>query len=385
MNWAMILFWGSVFLLGYTYVGFLAILALRGLLLPKPYNRDDNYTPSVSMVISAYNEASTIASKLENILSMDYPRERFEAIIASDGSDDGTDEIVASYANDVIKFLPLPRQGKDKALNETVAQTHGEILVFSDANSIYAQDAIRKLVSPFSDPDIGGVAGDQRYLSSKTASNEGEKGYWSLDRRLKELESLGGNVISATGAIYAIRKSLFQEVPAGVTDDFVTSVRVIAQGKRLVFAQDAAAFEPAATSQKHEFGRKVRVITRGLHGVLVMRELLNPFKYGFYSLQLFTHKVLRRLMYIPLIVLFIVNFFLLDEGWFYQLTMLGQLGFYGMALLGWFLSRQNISVPKIIALPMYMCMVYVAAMVASWNVLRGRRIALWSTQRANGD
>ena len=384
MIWALILFWLSVALLFYTYIGFVLILALRSVLFSTPYYRDPEYTPEVSMIIAAYNEASSIRDKLENILSLNYPSDKFEAIIASDGSDDGTNEIVAEYEGDLIKLLELPRQGKADALNEAVKQASGEVLVFSDANSIYAEDAIRNLVSPFADSDVGGVAGDQRYLSAKenSADNTGERSYWSLDRKLKEWESSAGNAISATGAIYAIRKSLFQEVPTGVTDDFTTSTRVIMQGYRLVFVNDAIAYEPVAKSQGREFQRKVRVMTRGLQSVIVNRKLLNPFEYGFYAIQLFSHKVLRRLMYIPFVILFVVNFFLWDVGIFYQLTMLGQLFFYGTALAGWLLARKNIKIPKILALPMYMCMVYTAALLASWNIIRGHRIGRWATVRS---
>lgn len=379
---AFILFWLSAGLLLYTYIGFLLILAIRSILFPKPYQSDDACRYSVSMIICAYNEALKIKDKIENILLLDYPADLFEAVIVSDGSDDGTNEIISAYEGERIKFLALPRVGKEIALNHAVTESHGEILVFSDANSIYAADAVRNLVRPFADPEIGGVAGNQCYLSSKSGMNEGERGYWAFDRILKTLESRSGNVISATGAIYAIRRSLFQRVPSGIADDFVISVRVIAQGFRLIFVQDAEAFEAAAKTDQDEFRRKVRVITRGMHGVLLMRELLNPFKYGFYAIQLFTHKVLRRLMYIPLFLLFLMNFFLINHGWFYQLTMLCQLAFVSTVLVTWFLAKRQVHVHKYFALPMHFCLIYIASIVATWNVLRGHQIAIWSPDRA---
>jgi len=205
--------------------------------------------------------------------------------------------------------------------------------------------------------------------------------YWGLDRLLKRIQSRAGNTISATGAIYAIRRSLFQPVPEGVTDDFVTSTRVIAQGYRLVFDPEAVAFEPVAQSSEVEFGRKVRVMTRGLRGVIVMRELLNPFRFGFYAVQLFSHKVLRRLMFVPLMVVFAANLFLWGDGLFYKLAMLAQLLFYGCALLGLFLRGHKIGRVKVIAIPFYFCVVYCAALIATWNVIRGRRITSWTPQR----
>jgi cellulose synthase/poly-beta-1,6-N-acetylglucosamine synthase-like glycosyltransferase len=383
MNFLLLLYWLAVALLVYTYFLFPVIVFLRGKLWRHPYKTAD-ITPHVSMIIAAYNEAQSIGDKLDNLLSLDYPRDRLEVIIASDGSDDGTNEIVARYADRNVRLLPLPRQGKAQALNAAVATAGGEILVFSDANSMYAPDAIRALARPFADPEVGGVAGNQRYLPQRDksgASNEGEQSYWNFDRQLKQSQSKAGNAISATGAIYAIRRSLFRTVPLGVTDDFVTSTSVIAQGFRLVFAPDAVAFEPVAKSSGVEFGRKVRVMTRGLRGVIVMHELLNPFRYGFYAFQLFSHKILRRLMFIPFIVLLVVNPFLWQQGLFYQMTLLLQIGFYGCAALGALLSGTKIGRLKIFTIPFFVCMVYLAALMATLNILRGHRIDSWKPQR----
>ena len=387
MSIPLVLFWLSVFLLLYTYVLFTVLLVLRALFVPRPYHKADT-TPTVSMIVAVYNEAASIEAKLKNILALDYPADRFEAVIVSDGSDDGTNAIVERYAQQEprIRFIALPRQGKAPALNTAIDTVDSEILVFSDANSMYAPDAIRVLVRPFADEQVGGVAGNQRYVTSlESAENIGEQGYWSFDRRLKIAESAGGNTISATGAIYAIRRALFQGVPTGVTDDFVTSTRVIAQGYRLVFEPDAVAYEHVAKSQTREFARKVRVMTRGLNSVVVMRELLNPFRHGFYALQLLTHKVLRRLMFIPLIVILLVNPFLLGDGVFYQLLMLAQVGFYGLALAHGLLNRRGVRLPKLLSIPGYFCMVYFAAMLATWNLLRGHRIEKWSTARPEDD
>jgi cellulose synthase/poly-beta-1,6-N-acetylglucosamine synthase-like glycosyltransferase len=378
---ALVVFWFSIALILYTFIGFPLLVIIKGLLFPIQH-KPAAVTPSVSLVVSAYNEADGIESKLKNISELDYPLDQFEAIIASDGSTDGTNEIVARYVNDNIKLLALPRQGKAAALNAAIAQTQGEIIVFSDANSLYTPDSIRNLTRHFADESIGGVAGNQKYVKG-SSGDVGETSYWSFDRQLKIWESKAGNTISATGAIYAIRRSLFQGVPAGVTDDFVTSTRVIAQGYRLVFEPDAIAYEHVAKDQKREFGRKVRVMTRGFAAVVLMRELLNPFRYGFYALQLFTHKVLRRLVYIPLVLIFISNFWLLSASNFYVLTLVAQLAVYGLALLGFFLLRAGRPLPRLVALPTYTCMVYVAAALATWKLLRGQRIVQWDTaQRA---
>jgi cellulose synthase/poly-beta-1,6-N-acetylglucosamine synthase-like glycosyltransferase len=380
----LVIFWAAIAVIVYIYVIFPLLIVLRGALFPRPYKQAD-IMPTVSLVIAAYNEARDIGEKLENILALDYPRDLLDVVIASDGSSDATNEIVARVAekHSHIRLLALPRQGKAGALNDGVAASSGEILVFSDGNSKYLPDAIRKIVRPFADPSVGGVAGNQRYLPpTKEISNAGETSYWSFDRILKVFESRGGNVISATGAIYAIRRSLFQGVPEGVTDDFTTSTKVIAQGYRLVFAEDAIALEPVAKSVGLEYGRKVRVMTRGLNAVVVMRELLNPFKYGFYALQLFSHKVLRRLVFVPMIVLLIVTPFLWNEGWFYQLALLAQLAFYGLAIIGAVFERTGKKLPKIAAIPFFVTRVYTAAMIATWNVLTGRKVKSWKPQRS---
>lgn len=380
----LILFWIAVLLIAYTYIGFPMFVVLRGLLLGRPYNRDElTAWPSVSMVISAYNEAKTIAEKLDNILSLDYPRERLEIVIASDGSSDGTDIIVERYKEYGVQLLSLPRQGKASALNAAVAAARGEILVFSDANSMYKSDAIQALVKPFADPEIGGVAGNQVYLSevSGGSSSDGERVYWSFDRMLKRFQGRSGNTLAATGAIYAIRKSLFRPIPDGVADDLVTSTSVIAQGYRLVFAPDAIAYEPVAATNRAEFGRKLRVMIRCWRAFIFMRELLNPFRYGFYALQLFSHKILRYLIVFPLLLLFLVSPLLWKTGLIYQIATIAQVIFYSCALLGFLLNETRFGPMKMLTIPFYICMVNAATLVAIIKVLRGHQIKHWEPQR----
>lgn len=379
------IFWGAVFLILYTYVLFPLLIFLRGSLLRRPYKAGD-FEPHVSILIAARNEAENIKAKLENLLALDYPADKMEIIVASDGSEDETNALVQGFAGRGVRLLALPRVGKAQALNEAVAAASFDILVFSDANSMFVPNALRSLLKPLADPSVGGVAGNQCYLprGSTALAHDGEKSYWNFDRRLKMLESEAGNVISATGSLYAIRRNLFLTVPDGVTDDFVTSTAVILQGFRLVFAPEAVTYEPMAASSKHEFGRKLRISTRGLQAVLARRALLNPFRYGFYAVQLFSHKVLRRLVAFPLLILFIISPLLWSQGLLYQLAFLGQLGFYSMALLGLLFSQSRLSRMKVFTLPFYFCMVNIASFLAAVNVLSGRRIAKWEPQRQEG-
>ena len=383
----LLLFWLAATLIIFAYLLFPAIIVLRGRMLRRPFKAAD-ITPPVSLIVAAHNEAANIGAKLDNILSLDYPSEQLEVIIASDGSTDGTNEIVRSYAARNVTLLALPRQGKAPALDAAVAASHGDILVFSDANSMYGRDALRAITRPFADAEVGGVAGNQCYLPKKHASlsGDGEQGYWNFDRKMKQSQSASGNVISATGAIYAIRRALFRGVPVGVTDDFAVSTDVIVQGHRLVFAPDAVAYEPVASTGGAEFGRKVRVITRGLRGVLIVRrELLNPFRYGFYAFQLFAHKVARRLVVFPLLLLFLTSPLLWYQGAIYQAVTIAQLVFYGCALLGLLLKNTPLGRLKPLTLPFFFCMVNIACLLATINLIRGHRIDFWEPQRADAE
>jgi cellulose synthase/poly-beta-1,6-N-acetylglucosamine synthase-like glycosyltransferase len=375
------LFWGSLGLMLYTYLGFPLLLALRAWLRPRAVKRDE-ITPSVSMIIAAYNEASVIAKKLDNALSLDYPQDKLEIIIASDGSDDGTNDIVANYGSPQVRLIALPRQGKNRTLNASVPTARGEILVFSDADSMLAPDALRQLVASFADPEVGGVGGDYRYPTD-VAEGAGERSYWDVDRITKQFQSRGGSMTSATGQIYAVRRALWQPVALSVTDDFFTSVRVLAAHKRLVFEPGAVAFGPIAESSDAEFQRKVRVTTRGLNAVWLSRHLLNPFEYGFYSLQLLTHKVLRRLMGVPFFIVALSAPTLWRRGWLYKLATISQTGLHGAALLGYLLRGTKLGRLKLLSLPFFLDMVNVAALVALVRLLRGERRDVWTPQRSD--
>ncbi len=383
MTVIMVIFWLSVALILYPYVIFPVLVYIRGRLFPRPYQKA-NIQPHISMVMAVYNEEGDIRAKLENINRMDYPVDKLEVVIASDGSTDRTNEILQQHHGVRINPLLLPRVGKARALNAAVEQAQGEILIFSDANSLYAPDALQRLVAPFADPNVGGVAGNQLYTSSKNnnLSQSGEKSYWNFDRNLKRLESRAGNVISATGAIYAIRRSLFQPIVEGVTDDFYTSTAVIEQGRRLVFEEDAISYEAVTPDANKEFKRKVRIISRGLRSVIARRKLLNPFRYGFYALQLFSHKVLRRLVVFPMLAAFFTNLILWQSGLFYTLAAAAQVAFYGASLVGYLLRGNRSRLLKPVKYPFYFTLVNVASLLAVINVLRGNQIALWVPHRA---
>src|SRR5712691_1248884 len=376
------LFWGAGALVGYTYVGFPLLMLARGALLRRAYRAEDR-TPPVSVVIAAHNEAPVIGGKVENLLALDYPRDRLEIVIASDGSDDGTDEIVRRYEDDRVRLLALPRDGKAAALNAAIESSRGEVLVFSDANSMLDRQALRALVRPLADPAVGGVAGDQRYLADGALGGAavGERGYWGFDRLMKLSASRAGSVTGATGALYAVRRELVRPLRPDVNDDFLNSLRVIAAGYRLVFAPDAVAWEPVAESPEEEFGRKVRVMVRGLRCVFVMRELLDPRRHRFFALQLLSHKVLLRTMVVPLSLLAATSPLLWRKGRIYKAATLAQTVLYGTGAAGILLARRPIGSSKLLALPAYFCLVNSASAVALWKLLRREQLGLWTTRR----
>ena len=375
-------FWLAGAVLAATYVGLPAITLLRARLLRRPHAEAD-ITPPVSVVIAAHNEAAVIGARIENLLALDYPADRLEIVIASDGSTDGTDAIVDGFADRGVRLISPGRVGKGAALEAAVAAASAEILVFSDANSQYAPDAVRALVRPFADPEVGGVAGNQVYLreTQADASELGERGYWDFDRLLKRAQSSAGSVTSGTGAIYAIRREHFGPIPEGVTDDMLDTMRVVDDGKRLVFAEDALAYEPVAPSSGLEFRRKVRIMTRSFRCLILMRRAFDPRRTGWYAVQLFWHKVMLRTAALPLLALAVISPTLWDAGPLYRLATVGQAACYALAAAGIALARRPAGRLPILAVPGYFTMVNIASLKALLNLVRGERIDRWVPRR----
>ena len=387
---ALFVFWACVAVLAWSFVGFSVLLALRAWLAPAPQpvladptaTDDESQWPFVSYVIVVYNERAVIVDKLENTARLRYPGHRFEVIVASDGSDDGTDDLVRNWDGPIpIRLVSLPRVGKNKALNEAVAVASGEILAFSDADSMLEVDALERLVAPFADQRIGGVGGDYHY-GAAADEGRGERAYWNFDRVWKRLESQVGSMTSATGQIYAVRASGFETVPDGVTDDFYVSTGAIASGRRLLFSEDAVARGPVTDTADAEFKRKVRLMTRGLGSVMARRALLDPRRTGFYGLQLGTHKILRRLTGVPVLLMFLASPWLWSVHGFYQLALVGQVALHAAAALAWVMRDRPLGRSKLLSLPLFFDMVNVAGVLALIGHLRGERHLGWVPHRA---
>lgn len=374
------LFWGSAATIGYAYVGFPLLLLVRAKVVPRGWESERDFQPSVTVVIAAHNEERSIAAKVENVLGLDYPADLLNCVVVSDGSTDRTVGIARNAGADRVAVLDLPRSGKATALNRGVQSASGEILVFTDANSRLANDAITRIVTPFGDPSVGGVAGDQRYDDGSEAG--GERAYWSFDRVLKVAESRAGNVISATGALYAVRRDLAIVVPDGVTDDFAVSTGVIDQGRRLVFEPRAIAYEPPAANLGGEYRRKVRVMTRGLRSVQLRRRLLDPRVSGFYALQLFSHKVLRRLVVVPLAVALVSSLGLWRRSWIYRWAAIGQVVTHALGIVGIAASGHRWAQRRLVSIPAFFVLINAASLNAVWNILVGRTINQWTPERS---
>jgi cellulose synthase/poly-beta-1,6-N-acetylglucosamine synthase-like glycosyltransferase len=380
---AVVSLWLALGLIGYAYAAFPLLLILTSTVRPRPV-RQRPVTPPISLIIAAHNEEECIAERIENALGADYPPSGLDIIVASDGSSDATERIVSRYQDRGVRLLSLPRRGKIAALDDAVREARGTVLVFSDANSIVAPGAFRAIARNFADPAVGGVVASTAYRmeGSGESSRRGENLYWRYDTWLKRLESATGSVVSAHGGLYAIRRNLYQApVDAAVTDDFIISTAVIAQGYRLVFEPEARAWEVPVPTAKREFGRRVRLMTRGMRAVARRRALLNPFRHGFYSTVLFTHKVVRRLLFVPLVILFAATAALSGQHPAYTLALLAQVLFLALAGLGFALRRAPLGGLKLFYVPFFFCMANLASLLAFVRFVRGDRIVSWQPQR----
>ena len=375
------IFWGSLSTVVLITVGYPLFLLLTAFVVRR-VRRIDDALPRVSLIICAYNEESVIEQKLRNSLALDYPRELLEIHVASDGSSDRTNSIVAGYASQGIILEAFTRTGKTGMQNAMARKARGEILVFSDANADYRPDAIRKLVRNFADPAVGGVCGQLNYTVAGEGAGTSEDMYWRYEKFMKVRESELSSIVGANGSIYAVRKSDYVEIDPGLISDLVEPLAIVRAGKRMVYEPDAVSTEEGSTNYGAEFRRKVRILTRSIRGLLSMSALFNPFRYGVFSLQLTLHKLLR----------FLTPVFLISGA--LALVALGLLGHYrwlsGAAIAGTLLSvlvvTRDIQLkPRLLARLCHVYYYYLMAnyaLVLAWlNIARGNRMTLWVPER----
>ena len=333
--------------------------------------------PLISLIIAAHNEEAVLKEKLENSLSLDYPHERLEIIVASDGSTDATEDIVASFAERGVRLHRVrERGGKTPAQNEAVRLANGQFFVFSDANSMYDKQALKNLLRPFADARIGCVCGELRYANpAGDAAGKGEGAYWRYEQFLKGRESLLSSTLGANGSIYALRRELFEELESDIISDFIMPVRVWRRGFRVVYAPSAIAEEQSGGTFLDEFRRRTRIIARSLHGLWSERGVLNPFAHGFFAFQMFSHKLLRWLVPLALLVALASNALLLQYELFRVLFAL-QLGIYGLALLG-NIFASSLGRVALFYVPAHFCAINAGALLGFLSFISGRRYRVW--------
>ena len=333
-----VVFWACASLITYTYVLYPLLILIWARFSPQRTRVDESCFPFVSMVVAAYNEEDVIGKKIENCPAIDYPAERIEFLFGSDGSSDRTNEILSACGDGRVRpFLYQERAGKLNVLNKTVPKTSGDVLVFSDANTMYRPDAINKLVRHFADATVGGVCGQLRLVNpNDSAGGAGEGLYWRYENVLKMAEGAIHTVIGANGAIYAIRRELFCPLPTEsvIMDDFLIPLRVLEQGRRVIYDPEAVATENTSPDMQGEFTRKVRIAAANFNAIPHILGLLNPLR-GFVALALWSHKIVRWFVPFLAIGALVTNFFILKSGWLYIVTLGLQLLIYVGALLGY--------------------------------------------------
>jgi cellulose synthase/poly-beta-1,6-N-acetylglucosamine synthase-like glycosyltransferase len=364
------IFWASAAFIGYVYAGYPALLWLLTRLVRHPPEKR-SIEPRVTLLVAAYNEAAVIEAKVRNALGLDYPPERLEIVIASDGSNDGTADIVRRSAENEgwgrVRLIAFPtNRGKITTLNEAVRQVTGEIIVFSDASSMLARDSFRQLVANFADPRVGAASGIYRVLKKDQAQlGYQEDFYWKYETFLKLQEAKLGCVLGAHGSMFAIRKDLYPFPSTEViNDDFVIPVRVLQQGYRLAYEPLAVAYEEA-----HEmagFGRRVRIARGNVEQLAEIGGLLRPLR----PLALFcflSHKAGRLAVPIAMMLLAICNLLLLKSA-VYQALGVAQVLFYGLAVGGALVALR----PKVLRLPYYFCMINIALFACMYQAAQRR-------------
>jgi len=372
---ALSLFWFSVALILYTYLGYPVLIrmlpARRDARTPR---RDD--PPRVSVVMAVRDEEAMVGRRIDDLLAQDYPEDRIEIIVVSDGSVDGTERVVKErmQLDGRVRFIGLPNPaGKAVALNAGLREADGEIVVFADARQRFNREAVRRLVERFENPEVGAVSGELILKREPSQIGEGVSAYWSYEKRLRRAESDAGSMIGATGCIYAIRKALFVPIPEGtLLDDVWVPMQIVLNGHRAVFEPGAVAFDSVSKDASQEFRRKVRTLAGNLQIVYLMPELILPWRNPV-AFQFISHKLLRLAAPFALILILLSNLFLRDG--IYAVTLSGQAVWYFLGLAGAIRTGGGLF-RKLVSFPAAFLVLNAAAVVGTILFLRGKK-DLW--------
>ena len=380
-----VLFWTLVGAVFWTYAGYPCLLAILAL-VPRRRLVDATIEPTVTVIIAAYNEEKHIAQKLTTTLEQDYPKAKLEIIVASDCSTDQTHAIVEQFRDQGVNLVILPqRGGKTAAQNAAAEQARGEILVFTDATTILRTDAIRVLVQGFADPRVGCIDALHESVSQAgTIVGQGGRIYRSYESKIKELEAGVNSLIGVTGCLYAVRRELYEPINPDLISDFIIASKVYSKGYISVSSHGIVTQEIAHEVVSKEFEMRVRIVIRSIHGLVREARMLNPLRYGFFSFQLLSHKVMRYLVpeFLLGTLLLSLTLALSGSSWagLYGWLFAGQIALYFVALLGWLSLRFKIPVP-LLHIPFYFVISNLAALWGFLKYLRGERKITWTTVR----
>jgi cellulose synthase/poly-beta-1,6-N-acetylglucosamine synthase-like glycosyltransferase len=373
-----ILFWTAVGLLVHTYVVYPLSLPVLSLFCSFKRKQGNSNKFKVSMVIAAHNEEKVIEEKIRNTFDLDFPRKNLEILIGSDASSDRTNAIVAKHAPDVKLFAFNQRGGKAAVLNQLVPRATGDILVFCDANTMLLRNALQKLLSHFEDPSVGCVCGRLiLHDAGNSALGVGESIYWNLESEIKKLEGKLGIVIGANGGIYAIRRELFERIPVDKTvmDDFFVTTRVLKAGKEAIYEPQAIGSEETSLETYGEFHRKVRISQANFNLLPKYIPLLNPLR-GLVAYGFFSHKLLRWIAPVLMMVLLASNALLLVQGPLYYALFAGQALLYFIAGLGYVRNGKTKN-SKLLLIPFYFVSMNMALLIGMFRALSKNQGGSW--------
>ncbi len=328
------LFWLSAFLIVYTYALYPVLVFLLARFFPNNIVKND-LADDVTVVVVVYNEVARIQAKIENIFASNYSKEKLHVLVVSDGSDDDTEAVVNSMQLLNVKFLGFKdRRGKAACLNDAFSEIQTDLVVLTDVRQIFEPNAIKNMLACLSDPDVGAVSGELRFSSGEdNGFSQSVDAYWQYEKFIRAKESEFSSAIGVTGAIYAIKKALFQTIPSNtVLDDVLIPMNVVMQGKRVVFESNAIAYDIPSADPVREETRKIRTLAGNYQLVALRPELIMPWSNPV-IIQYVSHKLLRLVMPVFLVVLLVSSFFLLVSHWFYFLAFVGQVAFYGLPLI----------------------------------------------------
>lgn len=382
---AQALFWFGAGGILYVYIGYpiLVLLVSRG--FPKKTLRKE-YEPGVSVIVAAHNEERDIRAKLENTLSLDYSPGKLEIIVASDCSTDATDEIVEGFVGRGVKLYRQDiRRGKTSAQNAAVEKARGEIVLFSDATTMYERNVLQEIVPNFADEKVGCVAGKLIYVDTSSSSiGDGAKRYWNYESFLKSIESRACSLIGTSGCLYAVRKSAYVPMYPEACSDFLIATVMYRQGLRTVYEPNAVCSEETNHQSRKELQMRVRVISQTFNDLWRNRDMLNPLKSGFYGIQLISHKLLRYFAPWFFLLVFISSAKLAANSVVFASIFVFQIIVLGLACIAW-LVEPKVKRIGLLAIPFYFMLTNLSSVIGLYKFLRGERYAQWEPFRAPSD